>query len=158
MSLWGTLGYAFSRSSHTTERSFFELLASFIKCVIAAVCSKHPEIPATPPFWTLVSMYLFWRRNLFILLAMMAQNIFPSMSSSEISRNWSNVFELISLGIKHPSALDHLFGGSFAFQMSLSNFHSRFSNLGQCLSTAYDVPEGPEADAVLALLTVSCTR
>ena len=56
------------------------------------LCSRHPEWPGMPPFWILVSMYLFAKRKVVSLSATTDQNIFPSMSSREISLNWFTSF------------------------------------------------------------------
>ncbi len=124
---------AWARSSQTTESVLLLLLASLMSWLITAVCSRQPEYPGTPPFWTLGSMNLLASRYVVSLLAMMDQKIFPSTSSREISRNWSSLVEFSSFGTKQPSARVQSPGSSFFFHSVRRSFESLFSNSGQHL-------------------------
>lgn len=100
INLWGINPYALARSSQSTARFPFPYCASWISWVTTLVCSQHPGIPGMPPFWTDVSMYLFFRRKSVILLPRMLKKILLSTLRSEMDWHRSSLVEFSSLGIQ----------------------------------------------------------
>ena len=112
--------YELAKSSQTTVRSFLPFFASRMSCVMALVCSKQPENPGTPPFWTEVSIYKLPVRKDVSRFARMAKNIFPSTLSNEIVLNLLIVLESRSFGVNIPSA-SFQEAGTSPFRQKVSN-------------------------------------
>ncbi len=156
-SLCGIEPYAFARSSHSTDRLPLFSLASLMSYVTTPVCSKHPGIPAIPPFWTDVSINLLFERKVHSRLETALKKILASTHNSEMMRNWSIFLEFSSFGIQTPSATLHCSGILPLLQMIRRIFHRRSRSLGQFLYTLYEVPLGPDAELARTFPTTSRT-
>lgn len=110
ISWWRTEPYAFSKSSHTTWRSFLYLLVEWIWSQNNVACSIQPQKPGTPAFWQLMPMYLFGSRNLIILLAITEKKITPSSFSSATLWNCPVVDDLGCFQIRMATVLHHSVG------------------------------------------------
>lgn len=97
--------------------------ASLISCVTTPVRSSYPDIPATPPFCTELSMSLFFNRKSVKRLDVTLQNILPSTLSNEIELSCSRFVGFSYVGIQTPFGIDGL---CLAFNLSVRNLWTTF--------------------------------